>query len=244
MRLNALLMCRDQQSKRLLASAFDTLEIQHEACTSASEAMEMLAHGYYGALVLDFDLPNAALLVKMARSAPAHRRPVVFAMIGALTEIAAAFQAGVNFVLYRALVFDQVLRSLRAGKAFMRTDRRRSWRQKLETLVYLQFGIAAMPAMVLDLNEQGMSLQLPEPLPRVLQVPLRFVLPGTNHLIEGTGDVIWTDDHGRAGMLFSRLTPASRKQLRRWLAKRSAKTQMLSCSIRPAKPRRLELAVR
>src|SRR5215470_8104489 len=147
MRLNALLMCRDQQSKRLLASAFDTLEIQHETCSSASEAMERLAHGYYGALILDFDLPNAVLLVRMARSAPAQRRPVVFAMIGALTEIAATFQAGANFVIYKPLVSEQVLRSLRAGKAFMRADRRHSPRQKLETLVYLQFGIAAMPAM-------------------------------------------------------------------------------------------------
>src|SRR5438477_7602025 len=148
----------------------------------------------------------------IARLAPTQRRPVVFAMIGALTEIAATFQAGANFVIYKLLTSEQVVRSLRAGKAFMRADRRRSRRQKLETLVYLQFGIAAMPAMVLDLNEQGISLQSPEPLPPVQEVPLRFVLPGTSNMVEGTGEVIWTDDRGRAGILFSRLTAASRKR--------------------------------
>jgi CheY-like chemotaxis protein len=243
MGLNALLMCRDQQSARLLANALDTLDIEYETCASASEAMERLAHGDYGALILDFDLPNAVLLVSMARSAPAQRRPVVFAMIGALTEIAATFQAGANFVIYKPLVSEQVLRSLRAGKAFMRADRRHSRRQKLETLVYLQFGIAAMPAMVLDLNDQGLSLQSPEPLPPVREVPLRFVLPGTSLMIEGTGEVIWTDDRGTAGILFSHLTPISKKQLKQWLMKRNLKTRMFAPA-RPAKARRLQLAAR
>ena len=65
-----------------------------------------------------------------------------------------------------------------------------------------------------------MALQAPEPLPPVQQVPLRFVLPGTSHMVEGMGEVIWADDGGRAGMLFSRLTPASRKYLKQWFVKR------------------------
>jgi len=60
----------------------------------------------------------------------------------------------------------------------------------LESLVYLQFGIAALPAMVLDLNQNGMALQAPEPLPPVQQVPMRFVLPGTPHMVEGMGEVV------------------------------------------------------
>jgi len=237
-----MLMCRDQQSLRVLSGALKALGIEPEVCLSPAEVMELMTLGYYSALVLDFDLPNAALMVKVARLAPSQRRPVVFAMIGALTEIAATFQAGANFVIYKPLTSEQVLRSLRAGKAFMRADRRRSPRRKLETLVYLQFGIAAMPAMVLDLNEQGISLQSPEPLPPVQEVPLRFVLPGTSYMLEGTGEVIWTDAHGRAGVLFSRLTPASRKHLKQWLVKGDAKTRIFSRVTRPAKSRRLQLA--
>jgi hypothetical protein len=43
--------------------------------------------------------------------------------------------------------------------------------------------------------------------------------------VEATGKVIWADDDGRAGMFFSRLTPASRHHLKNWLAKRGAKTK-------------------
>ena len=70
---------------------------------------------------------------------------------------------------------------------------------------------------------RAFALQAPEPLPPLPEVPLRFVLPGTMHMVEGTGEVTWVDDGGRAGMLFSELTPASRKYLKNWLSKRGPK---------------------
>lgn len=223
MNRNALLMCRNQHALRMLAELLDQLGVEHEVCLSVDEAMDSLVHGHYSALVLDFDLEGASQVARMARMAPAHRRPVVFAMVSALTHVGDTFQAGANFMLYKPLVAEQVMRSLRAGSAFMQTDRRRATRLKLEALVYLQFGIAQLPGLILDLSQHGLSLQAPEPLPGVQRVPLRFVLPGTSHMIEGMGEVIWADNEGRAGMLFSRLTAASRKFLKTWLAKRSAK---------------------
>src|SRR5437660_11898782 len=113
MGLNALLRCSEQQSLRVVGGALNTLGIEPEVCLSPSEGMELMTRGYYSALVLDFDLPNATLMVKIARLAPTQRRPVVFAMIGALTEIAATFQAGATFVLYQLPTSDQVELSLR-----------------------------------------------------------------------------------------------------------------------------------
>jgi len=49
--------------------------------------------------------------------------------------------------------------------------------------------------------------------------------------VEGMGEVVWADDGGRAGMLFSRLTPASRKYLKQWFVKRDARQKAVS---RPA----------
>jgi hypothetical protein len=79
-----------------------------------------------------------------------------------------------------------------------------------------------VPALVLELSEDGLSVQASEALPAA-DVPMRFILPGTAHLIEGNGDVIWADDTGRAGILFNHLPPNARRQLKAWLAKRSPK---------------------
>ena len=237
MAFNALVMCKEQSCLPILEAALEHLEIGLQTCTSSSEAIERMSKGHYSAMVIDFDLPGTLSVARMARLRPAERRPVVFAMIGALTAISSTFQAGANFVLYKPLIFDQIVRSLRAGRGFMRPDRRRSSRQTLETLVYLQFGVAAMPAVVVDLNETGLALQAPEPLPHLHNIPLRFVLPGTVQMIEGTGEMIWADDSGRAGMLFSHLTPASRKQLKLWLNRRSRKTKTSTRVVRVAKAR-------
>jgi CheY-like chemotaxis protein len=223
MPFNALLMCRDHQSLRMLAMALDELDIEQEICLSAPAAMEKLATSQFSAVVLDSDLPASAQVARMARLAPPQRRPVVFGMIGALTGIASAFQAGANFVLYKPLRHEQVMRSLRAGRGFMRPDRRNAVRQKLEALVYLQFGIAALPAIVLDVTEKGLSLQAAEPLPSLAEIPFRFVLPGTPHLVDGSGEMIWADENGRVGMLFTEITAASKRHLKEWLAKRASK---------------------
>jgi CheY-like chemotaxis protein len=219
MRLNALLMSRDQDAVHTLAALLYHLGISGEVCFTAPDALHLMANSRYSAILLDFEIPAAAQIARALRSSPAGKRPVIFAMIGALNHIAGAFAAGADFVLYKPLAHDQVLRSLRAGQAFMLPDRRRSQRQSLETIAYLQFGIAAMPALVLDVNDHGISIQSPEPLPGVREVRLRFVLPGTSETIEATGDLIWADREGRAGMLFADMHPRCRKSLQQWLRK-------------------------
>src|SRR5437868_732520 len=99
MELKALLLCRNQHSLRILAEVLDELDIRQSRCDSAQEAIELLARGDYSGLILDFELAGAEQVTKLARLAPASRRPVIFAMIGASTDIGRTIQAGVNFVL-------------------------------------------------------------------------------------------------------------------------------------------------
>jgi CheY-like chemotaxis protein len=223
MKLNVLLMCRNQPSLRILATAFNGIGIDPQVCLSAPDAMEVLVNDHYSAIVLDFDLPGAVQVARMVRIITPDRRPVIFTMIGAMTPVGGAFQAGANFVLYKPLHPEQVTRSLRAARGFLNPDKRRSPRLPVQALVHLQFNSGEMPALMVDVSEQGLALQAPERLPQAQEVPLRFVLPGTTHSVEATGQIIWSNEDGRAGMFFSRLTPASRKYLKDWLHKHDAK---------------------
>ena len=220
---NALLVCAERRSLKVLETVLDELEISHDACHSCADAVERAVRGKYSALVLDFDLEGCAQVGKLARMAAPQQPSVLFALVGASPPVNDPSHAGANVVLYKPLDLDQVRCSLRAGRELMRADRRRDSRHGVETLVYLQLGIVAMPALVLDLSEQGVALQTPEPFPPVREVPLRFALPGTSHVIDAMGEVIWSDDTGRAGLFFSQLKPNSRKYLNNWLLKRGAK---------------------
>ena len=237
MKLNALLVSRDSHSLQLLCAALDERKVGQEVCSSVPDALQLLALQFYSALVVDFDLPGAQHVVHMARMAPPARRPVVFALLSLRANIAETFQCGANFIIYKPVVHEQVSRSLRAGCAFMRADRRRSTRHHAQSLVYLRFGdLCPTPALVLDLNQRGLSVQAAEPLPPT-RIPLRFMLPGTEFLIEGRGDVIWADDSGRAGILFTELPVSSRSQLKQWVGKREKKRTRTSLPPRAMKAR-------
>jgi len=89
--------------------------------------------------------------------------------------------------------------------------------------VYLRFGdVCPVPALVLEISEDGLSVQASEPLPAA-ELPLRFILPGTTYMLEGSGEVTWADDTGRGGIFFSKMSSAARRQLKSWLAKREMK---------------------
>jgi hypothetical protein len=110
----------------------------------------------------------------------------------------------------------------RLTKDLARNDRRAKERSGLNTLVYLELETGTLPAIGIDVSEQGLALQAPEPIPACATVPFRCLLPGTGHTLHGKADVIWTDDHGRAGMFFSHLPPTSRKLLKHWLSRSHA----------------------
>ena len=243
MKLNALVMSRNPASVKLLVAAFAELGIEYRISFSASETVEILAAGHHSALVVDFDLPHAVQVAKLARTASAKRRPVLFGMIGASSSIAGVFQAGANFVLYKPLDLLQVLHSFRAAEAFMKPDRRSSSRQKSETLAYLQLPQGVVPALVHELTEQGLSIQAAQQLTPVRGVALRFLLPGSSQVLQATADFIWADDLGRAGLFFTDIPAASRRDLRAWSQKRGVrKSESVRVLMEPSKSRKAAAA--
>lgn len=223
MKMNALVLSRNTSAVKVLVTAFAELEMEYRISFSPSETIELMAAGHYSALVVDFDLPHAVEVAKAARVMPAKFKPVLFGMVGGTTSIASVFQAGGNFVLYKPLDLLQVLHSFRAAQSFMQKDKRRSPRQKSETLAYLHLPGGTVPALVEDLSEQGLALQAAQPLMPFRGVPLRFLLPGTTNVIKATGDFIWSDKAGRAGLFFTDISVASRRDLQAWLKKRNVK---------------------
>jgi len=89
-------------------------------------------------------------------------------------------------------------------------------RHKVHGPVFASFdGVTG--GMILDLSEQGISMQTIEPLEAERRVQLRLDLPDSGAQLETTGYIAWADALGRAGVRFSDLPVEARQRLDEWL---------------------------
>lgn len=96
-------------------------------------------------------------------------------------------------------------------------ERRGCVRHKVNGPVFASFdGVTG--GMILDLSEQGLSMQMPAPLDRDRRLHLRLDLSDSEGQLETTGYIAWADALGRAGVRFSDLPEEARKRLDHWLA--------------------------
>lgn len=248
----AALFCHHAPSLRILKTALDEAGIDYLLCRSQQQALELMLGGECPILIADFALPEAAELVRLAALLPPPQKPIVLAVAEEYPGTGEAFQSGANRILYSPLAGAQVRDALQEilqnsrkrvhrgrktsfakstngarSKKFSsltKNDRRAASRTGIKTLVHLELETGTLPAIGVDLSEQGLAVQAPEPIPARARMPFRCLLPGTGHTLSGLADVIWTDAQGRAGMFFSHLPPTSRKLLKHWLARGGAHT--------------------
>ena len=101
------------------------------------------------------------------------------------------------------------------------TERRHTVRHRAHSPAYATLNEAAGSAPelseILDISEDGMSIQTSSPLECEHDLKLCLDLSETRALIRATGHVVWSDTAGRAGIRFVRLSTQSRDQLKEWL---------------------------
>ncbi len=101
-------------------------------------------------------------------------------------------------------------------------NRRRRVRHKIQTPAYAIFTAKSQTAMldlheIVDISEEGMSIQCHSPLDLERQMDLCLELADCSENIFTTGRVIWANASGRVGFHFSALPPDSLSRLREWL---------------------------
>lgn len=101
-------------------------------------------------------------------------------------------------------------------------NRRRRVRHKIQTPAYASFtadpnGTKLDLHEIVDISEEGMAIQCHSPLDADSRVNLCLDLADCPEHIYTTGQVIWSNDSGRAGLRFSDLPADSLSRLREWL---------------------------
>jgi hypothetical protein len=95
-------------------------------------------------------------------------------------------------------------------------ERRRCLRQSMHAPAFASFdGVSG--GMILDLSEEGLSMQTDTRLDRDRRVRLELDLAEPAMHLETTGYIAWADALGRAGVRFSDLPVDARRRLNEWL---------------------------
>jgi ActR/RegA family two-component response regulator len=223
MRQSAAVLCQEKRSLQTLQSTLEQLEVELVRCPSGQEALELVMTGRCSTLIVDFDLPGAEEVIRMAALLPANQKPALLAVASrAWPGTGQAFQSGASRILYRPLEAEQVKDAFKADRKSRNANRRKCGRYEVKTLVYLDLESGTLTGVSIDIGEHGLAVQASEPVPMNSNVAFRCVLPGTDVTLHGHADVIWASDQGRAGLFFTKLSPAARKHLKRWLSKRSS----------------------
>ena len=193
------------------------------SCHSGPQALELVMSGRSSTLIVDFDLPGAEEVIRMAALLPASQKPAMLAVASrAWPGTGQAFQSGASRILYRPLGAELLKDALQAEGKNSKTNRRKSTRYEVKTLVHLDLESGRLSGVSIDIGEHGLAVQATEPVPVSSNLAFHCVLPGTRITLHGHADVMWASDQGRAGLFFSKLSPTARKQLKRWLNKRSS----------------------
>ena len=206
-------MCREQLALRALGTALDRVEMAQEVCQSAPEALDLTMAKQYSALVLDFDLPGAATVARMGSTGafPTQAR-YLREMIGVFTKIAEyPFRPASTLLFTNHWTSTRIVR-LPAGRARLHASRP-------ETIATPAVGIAGLSAVRhcrasghgagSEPERNGVAGAGTVATGAAGAYALRFARHP--NMVEGMGEVVWADDAGRAGMLFSRsLTPRLR----------------------------------
>src|SRR5579859_3673663 len=220
MTLSALLVCSDKNAAEILQRVLKELSIQVESCPDFVRAGIRAAQERFDAIVIDAESgPAVAALLRETKTSRLNDATLAIAIVPSQESIRELFSMGVSFVLYKPVVYERALSSLRAARAVMRKEKRKNARTAVHTHARVDYAnVEQEKATLVDLGSDGMAVLFGKRLPPTTKVYFQFNLPGQPASIRLSGQVMWQDWNGRAGIHFVDVPKASRRLLDEFLA--------------------------
>ncbi len=220
MTLSALLVCVDEAAAEVLRRVLEELSIAVEPCPDFARAGIRLAQERFDVVIVD-GASNAEViaLLRETRTSRLNDATLAVAVVAGQDSIREMFSLGVNFVLYKPVAYDRALSSMRAARAVMRKEKRKNARATVHAHATIDYAnVQQEKATLVDLAQEGMAVQFGKKLPPVNKVYFQFKLPGQASSVRLSGQVVWQDWNGRAGVQFVDVPKTSRKLLTEFLS--------------------------
>ena len=204
MTLTALLVCVDEAAAQVLRAVLEELSIKVESCPDFARATIRLAQERFDLAIVDGQ-SNADVisLLRETRMSRLNDSTLAVVVVAGQDSIREMFSMGVNFVLYKPVAYDRALSSLRAARAVMRKEKRKSARASVHAHATIDYAnVQQEKATLVDLAKDGMQVQFGKKLPPTSKVYFQFKMPQQTMSVRLSGQVVWQDWNGRAGVQF------------------------------------------
>lgn len=219
MTLSSLLVCADEATAQVLRRALEELGIRVELCADELRAGVRLAQERFNLIVLDCKTQKKALaLLHESRSSRLNDSTLAVVVVAGQGTVQEMFSLGVNFVVYKPVSYERALSSLKAAQAVLHRDKRYKARVRVHTQSTVDYaGGEQTRATLVDVAEDGMAVHFGTKLPPTCRVYFQFQLPGQKATVRLSGQVVWQEWSGRAGVQFVDVPQTSRRLLCEWL---------------------------
>ena len=203
------------------------LSIRVESCPDFARAGIRANQERFDVIIVDGQSGAEVLsLLRETRTSRLNEQTLAVAVVPSQESIRELFSLGVNFVLYKPVAYDRALSSLRAARAVMRKEKRKSARASVHTHATIDYAnIEQEKATLVNLAENGMSVLFGKKIPPTSKVYFQFRLPGQSSNVRLSGQLVWQDWNGRGGVQFLDVPKASRRLLDEFLSTNVAKEE-------------------
>lgn len=120
--LRCFVFSTDERTSDIVRQALTALGVEGEACSTASSAVQKVAHENFQLVVVDWDQQSEATMVlSAARERKPSERPLALAIVSDDANVPQALQAGANSILRKPLVANQITETLSTACQLLRS---------------------------------------------------------------------------------------------------------------------------
>ena len=189
--------------------------------TSSIEAAERLKREKYHAVFLDMRMPapDGAELARQVRASRVNASTVIVMITGEQdrTVMGRAFEAGVEFFLFKPVERNKLLKLIRATEGSIERERRRFTRVRLRRRVLMETGSDRLEGTTLDLSLGGALVQSNRAFPSSALVTVSLELEAGTPPMRSGARVIRTVGTDCIGIQFVNLGPKESIRLQQFL---------------------------
>lgn len=179
--------------------------------TSSTEAAGRLKREKYHAVFLDMRMPapDGAEIARQVRASRVNASTIIVMITGEQdrTVMRRAFEAGVDFFLFKPVERNKLLKLIRATEGSIERERRRFTRVRLRCRVSLESGNDRLEGMTLDLSLGGALVQAHRALPSGTPVTVSLELEAGTAPWRAEARVVRTVGTDCMGAQFENLGP-------------------------------------